>query len=52
VRNSRGSRDPGGEKEGLFLVLATAAFPVLNVAVALVFGFLAHCAARRGWLRV
>jgi MFS superfamily sulfate permease-like transporter len=49
---ARGSRDPGGEKEDRFVVLATAAFAVLNVGVAVVFGFLAHHAARRGWLRV
>jgi xanthine/uracil permease len=49
---ARGSRDPGGEKEDRFVVLATAAFAVLNVGVAVVFGFLAHHASRRGWLRV
>lgn len=46
-----GSRDPGAEKEDRFVVLATAAFAVLNVGVAVVFGFLAHHAVQRGWLR-
>lgn len=47
-----GSRDSGGEKEDRFVVLSTAAFAVLNVGVAVVFGFIAHHASRRGWLRV
>lgn len=46
-----GSRNPGAEKEERFVVQATAAFAVLNVGVAVVFGFLARHAARRGWLR-
>lgn len=46
-----GSRDPGAEKQDRFVVIATAAFAVLNVGAALVFGVLAHLAARRGWLR-
>lgn len=47
-----GSKDPGGEKADRFVVLATAAFAVLNVGIAVVFGFVAHHAFRRGWLRV
>ena len=46
-----GSRDPSTEKEDRFVVLATAAFAVLNVGVAVIFGIVAHHAARRGWLR-
>ena len=47
-----GSRDPGPEKADRFLVLATAAFAVLNVGVAVIFGFAAYHAAKRGWLKV
>ena len=47
-----GSRDPGPEKESRFIVLATAAFAVLNVGVAVIFGCLAHHASKRGWLKV
>ena len=45
------SRDPGAEKEDRFVVIATAAFAMLHVGVAVVFGILAHIAAKRGWLR-
>jgi len=47
-----GSRDPGAAKEDRFVVIATAAFGVVNVGIAVVFGVLAHHAAKRGWLRV
>jgi len=47
-----GSRDPGPEKVDRFVVLATAAFAVLNVGVAVIFGFVAYHASKRGWLRV
>lgn len=47
-----GSRDPGPEKVDRFLVLATAAFAVLNVGIAVVFGIVAFHASRRGWLKV
>lgn len=46
-----GSRDPGPEKADRFLVLATAAFAVLNVGIAVLFGFAAYHASRRGWLK-
>ena len=46
------SRDAQLEKADRFIVLATAAFAVLNVGVAVVFGLLAHHASKRGWLRV
>jgi MFS superfamily sulfate permease-like transporter len=42
----------GEERVDRFVVLATAAFAVLNVGVAMVFGALAHHAARRGWLKL
>ncbi len=45
-----GSRDPGGEKVDRFVVLATAAFAVVNVAVAVVFGIAAHHASKRRWV--
>ncbi|MFA5914238.1 MAG: putative sulfate/molybdate transporter [Burkholderiales bacterium] len=47
-----GSRDSGAEKADRFVVLATAAFAIWNVAAAVLFGILAHQAAQRGWLRV
>jgi len=47
-----GSRDTGAEKTDRFVVLATAAFAIWNVGVAVLFGILAHQGARRGWLRI
>lgn len=47
-----GSRDPGAEKVDRFVMLTTAAFAVWNVGVAVVFGFVAHHASKRGWLKV
>jgi len=47
-----GSRDSGAEKADRFVVLATAAFAIWNVGVAVLFGILAHHATRRGWLRI
>ena len=47
-----GSRDIGTEKADRFVVLATAAFAISNVGVAVVFGILAYHASRRGWLRI
>jgi predicted benzoate:H+ symporter BenE len=46
-----GSRDAGAAKEDRFVVIATAGFAVIHVGVAVVFGVLAHHAAKRGWLR-
>ncbi len=46
-----GGRDIGTEKSERFIALATAAFTVLNVGVAVVFGFLAFHAFRRGWIK-
>lgn len=46
-----GSRDPGPEKADRFVVLATAAFAMWNVGIAVVFGFVAYHASRRGWLK-
>jgi MFS superfamily sulfate permease-like transporter len=46
-----GSRDTGAEKTDRFVVLATAAFAIWNVGLAVLFGILAHHASRRGWLR-
>jgi MFS superfamily sulfate permease-like transporter len=45
-------RDHGAEKAERFVVLATAAIAILNVGIAVVFGFLAHHASKRGWLKV
>jgi len=47
-----GSRDMSVEKTDRCVVLATAAFAGINVGVAVVFGFLAHHASRRGWLKL
>lgn len=47
-----GSRDSGAEKADRFVLLATAAMAVVNVGLAVLFGIVAHHAARRGWLRV
>ena len=47
-----GSRDSGAEKIDRFVVLATAAFAIWNVGVAVLFGILVHHAAQRGWLRI
>lgn len=52
VELALGSRDPGADKADRSLVLATAAFAVLNVGVAVVFGFLAYYASKKGWLRI
>ena len=45
-----GSRDAGSEKADRFVVLATAAFAVWNVGIAVLFGILAHHGAQRKWL--
>lgn len=45
------SRDPHGQKEDRFVVIATAAFAVFHVGVAVLFGIAAHVASRRGWLK-
>lgn len=46
------SREHGGEKLDRAVLLATAAIAMFNVGVAVVFGLIAHHAARRGWLRL
>ncbi len=45
-------RETGPEKVDRFVVLATAAFVIWNVGIAVIFGFLAYHASRRGWLKV
>lgn len=45
-------RDRDAPRVDRFIVLGTAAFAVLNVGVAVLFGFAAWHAARRGWLRL
>ena len=47
-----GSREAGPEKVDRFVVLATAAFAVWNVGIAVIIGFSAHHASKRGWLKV
>jgi len=42
----------GGEKIDRFVVLATAAFAIWNVGIAVLFGIAAFHASKRGWLRV
>jgi len=46
------SKETGAEKVDRFVVLATAAFAVWNVGIAVVFGILAFNASKRGWLRI
>ncbi|MDD5175702.1 MAG: putative sulfate/molybdate transporter [Sterolibacterium sp.] len=47
-----GSRDLGSEKIDRFIVLSTAAFAVLNVGIAVIFGIVAYHASKRGRLKV
>jgi len=47
-----GSRAAGGEKAERFVVLATAGIAVWHAGLAVLFGVLAHHAARRGWVRL
>jgi hypothetical protein len=46
-----GARDPGPERVDRFVVLGTAAFTMWNVGIAVLFGFAAYHASRRGWLK-
>jgi MFS superfamily sulfate permease-like transporter len=52
VQLALGSREAGGEKIDRFVVLATAAFTIWHVGLAVVFGIAAYHASKRGWLRV
>jgi len=52
VQLALASKDVGGEKIERFVVLATAAFAVWNVGIAVVFGILAFHAAKRGWMKL
>ncbi len=52
VQLALGSREAGGEKIDRFVVLATAAFAIWNVGIAVLFGIAAYHASKRGWLRV
>jgi predicted benzoate:H+ symporter BenE len=45
------SREGGEERVGRFVLLTTAAFTVIHVGVAVVFGILAYHASKRGWLK-
>ena len=47
-----GGRDAGSEKADRFVILATAAFAVWNVGIAVLFGMAAYYGTRRGWLKV
>lgn len=47
-----GSRAAGGEKAERFVVLATAGIAVWHAGLAVLFGVLAHHAAKRGWVRL
>lgn len=46
------SREHGEERVGRFVLLTTAAFAVIHVRVAVVFGITAYHASKRGWLRL
>jgi len=52
VQLALGSREAGGEKVDRFVVLATAAFTIWHVGLAVLFGIAAYHASKRGWLRV
>lgn len=53
IQLALGSREAGGgEKIDRFVVLATAAFAIWNVGIAVLFGIAAYHASKRGWLRV
>ena len=45
------SREAGEERVGRFVLLTTAAFTVIHVGVAVVFGIAAYHVSKRGWLR-
>lgn len=47
-----GSRAEGGQKAERFVVLATAGIAVWHAGLAVLFGVLAHHAAKRGWVRL
>lgn len=49
---AQSSREAGEERVGRFVLLTTAAFTVIHVGVAVVFGILAYHASKRGWLRM
>ncbi len=52
IQLALGSRQEGGEKIDRFVVLATAAFAMWNVGLAVLFGIAAYQAWKRGWLRI
>ena len=52
IQLALGSREEGGEKIDRFVVLATAAFAMWNVGLAVLFGIAAYQAWKRGWLRI
>ncbi len=52
IQLALGSREEGGEKIDRFVVLATAAFAMWNVGLAVLFGIAAYQAWKRGWLHV
>jgi MFS superfamily sulfate permease-like transporter len=45
------SREAGNERVGRFVLLTAAAFTVVHVGVAVVFGIAAYHASKRGWLK-
>lgn len=52
IQLALGSREAGSEKIDRFVVLATAAFAMWNVGIAVLFGIAAYHATKRGWLRI
>jgi MFS superfamily sulfate permease-like transporter len=52
VQLALGSKQPSEDKVDRFVVLATAAFAVLNVGIAVVFGIVAWHASKREWLKM
>ncbi len=51
IQLALGAREPGTEKTDRFVVLTTAAFAMWNVGIAVIFGFLAWHAFKRGWIK-
>ncbi len=45
------SREAGEERVGRFVLLTTAAFTVVHVGVAVIYGIAAYHASKRGWFR-
>lgn len=52
VQLTLGSKETGHDKVDRFVILTTAAFAVINVGIAVLFGVLSYHASKRGWLKL